>query len=306
MTFAWRGGLQPEPSDAAEARSAHRFVLRLLAGVERRPVRQVLPTCALAIALIATLDHGTGRDGLFTLLYLLPVAVASWTGGFLPGAAAALASALTSAWIHHAASSGPVVLRLWNALSELVIFLGAADLLDALHARLRLEVRHAHTDVLTALPNRRAFLGVAEHELERQRRAVRPLTLALLDLDDFKMVNDRLGHATGDLVLASLAELLRQRLRRVDLAARLGGDEFALLLPETGTEQARTVLTAMRTRFDELVRERRWPVGLSVGAVTFLQAPRDVEEALRLADDQLYAAKRAGKGCLLHDTRGGE
>lgn len=304
MKFVQRGRPEPEWRRATPQPPARRFVLALLARVEGQPARRVLPLCALAIALIATLDQSTGRDGLFTLIYLLPVAVASWIGGLAAGALAALASALASGWINHATSPAPIALRAWNATTELVIFLGAADLLDALHARLSTEAQRARTDVLTGLPNRRAFLDAAELEIERQRRVSRPLTFALLDLDEFKLVNDRLGHATGDLVLAGLADLLHQRLRRVDLAARLGGDEFALLLPETDGGQCRVLLEALRARFDELVHEHGWPVGLSVGAVTFLLPPHDVEAALRAADEQLYAAKRAGKGRVLHATRG--
>lgn len=298
-----RAGPEPAPGRSTDG-PASRLVLRLLAGIEGQPRRRVLPLCGLAIVLIAVLDQRTGREGLFTLVYLLPVAVASWTGGFGAGAVAAAASTLASGWLNQALSPAPLSLRLWNAGSELAIFFGAADLLDALHVRLRAEAQRARTDALTGLPNRRAFLDAAEHEIERQRRMPRPLSFALLDLDDFKRVNDRLGHATGDRVLAALAELLHQRLRRVDLAARLGGDEFALLLPETDATQCRALLDALRARFDALATGRGWPVGLSLGGVTFLGPPRDVELALREADEQLYAAKRAGKGCVRLATRG--
>ena len=120
----------------------------------------------------------------------------------------------------------------------------------------------------------------------------------MLDLDDFKLVNDTFGHLFGDRVLTFTAELIRSTLRASDLAARYGGDEFALILPETDADDARRtaerILEAFRDR--PFVGEQRGPVPLaaSIGVATFPDDGRTATELIAAADTALYAVKRAG------------
>jgi len=152
----------------------------------------------------------------------------------------------------------------------------------------------ARTDALTGLANRAAFEERLAQEIERVVRYGHPLSLALLDVDDFKRVNDSYGHLAGDHALRRVSRELDGAIRRVDLAARLGGEEFALLLPETDTDAA----LALVTRLGGAIR---LPGGagpaLTVSAgVATCPAHADRPEALvAAADDALYRAKRAGK-----------
>jgi diguanylate cyclase (GGDEF)-like protein len=158
--------------------------------------------------------------------------------------------------------------------------------------------RQAITDDLTGLVNRRRFLAVLDTEVERAAQLGSGLGLVLIDLDDFKDVNDRFGHHSGDRVLAAFGSLLQEHIRDVDLAARLGGEEFALLLPEV--EGRDSVLVAERLRRSLSERPIAWVEGnalsstASFGVAQYRQGDTG-EDLLRLADDALYRAKGEGK-----------
>jgi len=158
----------------------------------------------------------------------------------------------------------------------------------------------ARTDFLTGVPNWRAFAERATTELNRARRYGRPLTFAYVDLDDFKAVNDRYGHAAGDTLLSDVARTIGHVLRRTDVIARLGGDEFAVLLPETGPEPAWIVLRKLHNAVRIALAEAGWPVTASIGAVTCVVPPADVDELVRLADQLMYDVKRIGKNQVHH------
>jgi len=163
-------------------------------------------------------------------------------------------------------------------------------------AQHRALTRLASRDALTDLPNRRVFshaLGRAVQEAERGR----PTTVALLDLDHFKQVNDTLGHEVGDAVLVAVAAHLRQHLRTDDLAARLGGEEFGIVLSGTEAEHAHELLETLRRRLEA---EPMGAAAVSVTASIGYSQVRaddgaDGREALKRADDALYAAKAAGR-----------
>jgi diguanylate cyclase (GGDEF)-like protein len=153
-------------------------------------------------------------------------------------------------------------------------------------------------DPLTGLANRRAYDRFMDRELERSRRARVSLSLAVLDLDDFKKLNDTYGHPCGDVALVETARRLLAGVRRYDLAARLGGEEFALVFPETGLVRAERIVSRI---LDEM-RALRLPcapgrrVTFSAGLVC-VKGHGDVEAQtlLDMADQALYQAKRAGK-----------
>jgi len=164
----------------------------------------------------------------------------------------------------------------------------------------------AVTDELTGLANRRRFMEVLDLELKRADRFHSPLALVLADLDDFKLVNDRFGHQTGDDVLRALSGVFRASLRDVDLPARLGGEEFAVLLPETDVIGAEGLAERLRSELAAL--EVRGPgaeplhVTASFGVALYPDAGSG-DELLTLADSALYAAKAAGKNRVVR--RGG-
>jgi diguanylate cyclase (GGDEF)-like protein len=170
-----------------------------------------------------------------------------------------------------------------------------------LRSAMEREKELARTDPLTGAMNSRAFGELATAELHRARRYERPFTLAYVDIDDFKAVNDRFGHSTGDTLLRLVAETMKQNSRAVDVIARVGGDEFVILLPETGPGPAQVVSRKLQERLLGVVQQNEWPVTFSIGAITFISPPATVDEMLRLADRLMYSAKKSGKNQIRHE-----
>lgn len=154
------------------------------------------------------------------------------------------------------------------------------------------------TDELTGLRNRRAFEERLVVEFSVARRRHRELAVLLLDVDNFKSINDRFGHDAGDVVLRKLSAVLRTTLRLPDLAARYGGEEFVVLLPESGTEAGR----GFARRLMERLAAEAWdnePVTVSIGLATLDDTIFNGFQLVSMADEALYAAKRQGKNCLV-------
>jgi len=126
-------------------------------------------------------------------------------------------------------------------------------------------------------------------------------TITYIDLDRFKLVNDKFGHSEGDLVLKEIATLIVNGVRTTDLVARLGGDEFAILMPETGMEHAMEALKRIAVSITDHV-EILHGVGATLGAVTFREPPEDVDTAIRQADELMYKGKGEGRGCILSEV----
>ena len=154
--------------------------------------------------------------------------------------------------------------------------------------------RFAMQDFLTGLPNRPAMVDALSKAIARQDRHGEPFSLLYFDLDGFKLVNDNLGHTSGDAVLREVAGALRQVTREEDTAARLGGDEFALLIAGDGCHAA-TVAERFRHEVHTRMETRGWGVTASIGAASFDTVPVSVEEAIAKADGLMYRAKAAGK-----------
>jgi len=169
-----------------------------------------------------------------------------------------------------------------------------------LRLRLQQEKHLARIDSLTRAANRRAFYETLEGELSRLRRYGRPFSVAYLDLDNLKRVNDDLGHEAGDAVLCTVSATVRKNLRRTDTIGRLGGDEFAILLTEAGSEAARATTDKFNRRLLDAMRQNQWPVTFSIGLVTCLTAPTSEEELMKKADELMYLVKKSGKNNITH------
>ncbi len=154
------------------------------------------------------------------------------------------------------------------------------------------------TDGLTGIKTRRYFLEALQSEWKRASRSGRPFSVVMVDLDQFKQVNDSLGHLEGDLVLARVGRLLEQKCRHSNVVARYGGDEFIILMPETGLEQAQVLAERLRVWLatDPMLNERRITGSFGLGAYPLHGAT--AEEVLRVADAGMYVSKHAGGNCV--------
>jgi len=168
--------------------------------------------------------------------------------------------------------------------------------------RLTLAEQFARADSLTGLPNRRAIVETLDSELCRTVRSGRPFSLALLDCDGFKAINDGQGHLVGDRVLQMIATGLKKQIRPYDCIGRFGGDEFVIILSDTGESEVAPIIARIRNTLKQELQAEFASLSFSIGIVTVTlastshQRPQVTwEECVRQADAAMYAAKRSGR-----------
>jgi diguanylate cyclase (GGDEF)-like protein len=237
-----------------------------------------------------------------SIFYLLPISYFAWYFSSKIGIFAAFSSLLFGFAIDH--MKGPHYTKpsipYWNSAISLVPYLVVIFIVADVKAIYRREHENSRLDFLTGMINQRGFYEALRRERERASRLNTPLTLAYVDLDNFKLVNDRFDHRTGDSVLAAVGQTLRRSIRNIDLAGRLGGDEFCLLLPNTDSEGARVLLEKVKEVLLGVMEASHWPVTFSIGAVTFPQPTRAAAEMINAADRAMYAAKTEGKNRIIY------
>lgn len=254
---------------------------------------------------VAVLDKLTGPELAFSVLYALPVALATWFGGKWPGLLASLLASIC--WsvvdVQDHAYSHPLI-HVWNGLVRASLFLLISLLLSRVRG-LVLQLRQlAATDPLTGLANARAFRDSLRAEILRSRRNGRPFGLVYIDLDNFKRLNDQAGHAAGDRLLKQVARVLRNRTRETDVCARLGGDEFALLLVESDAVGNQRLLENLQGLLRDSMSRAATGVSASVGGITWQSPPHSAREAIEACDQLMYAVKRDGKDNFRLEVRG--
>ena len=260
--------------------------------VRRFPNAVPLVLGMVLVALIAAGDWVTGPELSFSVLYMGTVVAVTWIGSRRHGMLVAWLAAAESLLAVALKRGAPTAADVWNATTQLVVLLFTAALIGSLRRALADQRRMAMVDPLTGAMNRRAFQLVAERERMRAGREGTPLSLAYLDLDGFKEVNDRFGHGAGDDLLAEFATRVTNEIRGTDLLARIGGDEFVLLLPDTDAREAVVVVDRVRTLLDETFPDTS--VTTSAGIATYRFPPNTVDAMLAGADDLLYQAKERG------------
>lgn len=157
----------------------------------------------------------------------------------------------------------------------------------------------ATKDVLTELFNRRAFENSLQQEIARWERYGGFFSLAVLDLDGFKELNDTMGHNAGDEALKRLAELLRADVRKSDFVARIGGDEFVVLMPNTSISDCAALCEQFRIRIEKAMADAGFKITASIGCNGVERESASSSNILLLADKAMYAAKKAGKNCVM-------
>ncbi len=158
----------------------------------------------------------------------------------------------------------------------------------------------SNIDALTSIHNYRFFKEILDNEIKRHKRYERNLSFLLIDIDDFKSINDTYGHLTGDIVLKEIAELLSETVRSCDFLARYGGEEFAVILPETSEKEAlilgkRIVSIIENHKFKSIEDEPIIKISVTVGLTSFPRSASNLQQLIDRADQALYKGKRLGK-----------
>jgi diguanylate cyclase (GGDEF)-like protein len=251
----------------------------------------------LFLIIIGALDYWVGYEISMSFFYLFPLGLASWYLDRRAGILAALLSvaiwegaelangrAFTSEWI-----------RFWNIGIRLLSYLSFALLINELKRAVESAQALARTDHLTGIMNNREFQRQLETELKQAKRLLHPVTLVYIDLDNFKQVNDTLGHDAGDMQLRLVAQSIQNTVRATDLFGRLGGDEFALFLPNTDHRNAALVIEKIVQQMLIKLEQMHSPITLSLGVITCSSQTITPTELIQKADTLMYQAKLTGK-----------
>jgi len=243
------------------------------------------------------IDFSIGPELSFSVFYLGPIMLTGWYAGKTAGIIIAGLSGLTWMIADIAVSRGysSFYIPLWNTFARLGFFLIVLFLLLKVKDKLLIEASLADTDTLTGLANRRFFLEQLEREKTRINRYPEPFTMAYIDLDNFKYVNDSFGHDIGDELLIAVSKYLKENTRATDTVARLGGDEFAILFPHIDNKAAQSFLKDLQEALNNIMNQNNWPVTFSIGAITFQENMPSVRESIKMVDDLMYEVKKSGK-----------
>jgi diguanylate cyclase (GGDEF)-like protein len=257
----------------------------------------IFDTLALSVALIVTGQLGSD----FYLSYFLMIIIAGFWKDFRWSLGFALVLSLFYSYLLFIAESltTSLILRVPFVFVASVFYSYFVQVVNNEHTLREKAEREARRDFLTGLPNRQAYQERITHETERANRYARPLSILMVDIDNFKLVNDTLGHEWGDIVLQKIAGHLGTNLRNVDFVARFGGEEFIVILPETNLDGALELADRLRLAVKESPVETPkglLPVTVSIGVSS--SGFRDLTDHRQLtsdADQALYVAKKAGK-----------
>jgi len=256
----------------------------------------VWSVCIFLSLLIVSFRIATDAEFDFASLSVLPVFVITWIGGRKHGVFVAILASLM--WLigdilAERIYSTPLIPWI-NAIIHFMAYSLIAILATQVRLQFERERECATRDVLSGLHNRRAFLEAGVEEVDRTKRYAHPLAVIIMDLDNFKQLNDTKGHDAGDAALQATAEALRSISRASDRVARLGGDEFAMLLIEIEYEAAiktgREIFATVNAALKDFP-----PVKASMGIAWFGRADRSFSEMLKAADEIMYEVKKSGK-----------
>ncbi|KJS86868.1 MAG: hypothetical protein JM58_06160 [Peptococcaceae bacterium BICA1-8] len=256
------------------------------------------------IFFIGVIDFWVGKDIHFSYFYFIPISLVTWyvseTAGFFMSILSGISWTVNDIWLYPNNFISPIsYINTFIQFSFLIVVVLA---LNNLKSNLDFEKTFARQDSLTGVFNRRAFYETIELELERSERYKRPFSLVYIDLDEFKAINDILGHDTGDQVLYCVGSNILQSIRKTDTLARLGGDEFAVLMPETEGPEAIAVMERVKSGLLKTMQKNIWFVTFSIGIASFTKPPQSVEEAIKNADRIMYVAKDQGKNTIKQEN----
>lgn len=257
--------------------------------------------CIFLNLVIFSINLQFGEQYILSIFYLIPISICAWYTDYKMIIFIILMSTLAtfydSEWI-----SGDIVTEtlaaIWRTFLHLILFSAIGFLTLKLKRQHQLLDRLSHTDFLTGLFNSRAFYQAAHHEIEQFALQHHSFSIVYIDLDNFKWVNDHLGHERGDQLLQEIAQIMQACIRDSDILARLGGDEFALLLPNTNTGTAQEVLERIRYRFTLQMSAYQYPVTFSVGIVVCLYPPESITAVLEQADQLMCQVKNDKKNAV--------
>lgn len=272
--------------------------------LENRRPKNITKLSFFLILVLGVVQFLLGKTINIAPLYIFPTLFSSWYGSKTTGVLSAFLSTLVFVVIEAAfsrVSSNYYELLLFSA-PYLIAYVLLAVLIINFRNVHRVEVHAADTDNLTGVHSARSFYAELANELLRSKRYNHVFSLAYIDIDDFKNINDSLGHSAGDKLLKEVADCLVSSLRDTDVVARLGGDEYVCLLPETKQEEAKAAFFKAANLLKKRMEKYKWEVSFSIGVMTFENLPEDIKEAINVADKLMYSVKNDNKNDVAYQV----
>ncbi len=263
------------------------------------PPRRILLASLSAMLLIFFLDWISPPEIRLHILYIFPLVliVLQSERQIDTVVAFVLATALQVAtFLQHGYSLAPFATDLVVALASSLL---SVQLAKSFRRNYLEAVNISITDWLTGLHNRRSFEGIIDMEIERQKRYGGMFSLAIIDLDGFKLLNDTRGHQDGDSALRLVAKVLKENTRHSDSIARIGGDEFAILMPNSSRDDCISLCQQLSMELAGRMVDKGFAITASIGCASFDQSPGFTPAALAKADKAMYEAKAKGKNCVV-------
>jgi len=282
-------------------------IYRLLTSLEALSKGALITSALVIVLLLGVIDFLTGFELSFSFFYLIPVSMTAWALGRRTGLTFSVLGAtiwLISNLLSGEQFSHPFI-GAWNTLLRFGFYAVVTILLVELRSALEEERFLASTDPLTGALNRRSFNEITEKRMIFAEVNKHPYTMVYFDLDNFKTINDTLGHAVGDLVLKSVVDTIKAQIRNTDFLARLGGDEFALLLTDIDQDQAKQLVERLRSSLIEKMQGNNWEISFSIGVLTVLIMPESADQLIGLTDALMYEVKTKGKNAIHYSTYDG-
>ena len=274
--------------------------------IEKQSKIYLFSISLLLVFLLGVIDYLTGFRYSFSFFYLIPIAVTAWGVGRVSGLSVSIISAMTWAVSNYLAGEPfDEFITIWNTLMRLGFFVVLTILLHSLRKVLEEERELSRTDPLTGALNRRAFYDIIATKTMFGQRKPSPCSLVYIDIDNFKQINDTLGHLTGDSVLVTVVETIHNNIRDKDFLARLGGDEFSILLTETDQSIAQLVTKRIQSKLTDAMKAQSWEITFSIGVLTFMHFPPSVGQMISKTDQLMYQVKAEGKDAIIYSLYNG-
>ena len=269
----------------------------ILSILENRSENSIIFVSLILILFLSVVSVLLEAAILLLPLYIIPILLVSWYGGRRAGALLSIFTAIIVNVVnlnlpHHEYSENTFLCVSASLFFSSIFVATIVTNFQKVHQQ---EVTAANTDVLTGILNARSFHIELANEILRSIRYKHIFSLAYIDIDSFKNINDSLGHSSGDELLITVAKTLKKSLRKTDSVARIGGDEFACLFPETEIDAVKEAYSKARKALSNEMKKNGWPVTFSVGIVTFDVMPEDLKQAIKIADELMYSIKNADK-----------
>jgi len=280
------------------------YYKKLMEYFSKKSKTTLIYTVIISVLFLGIIDYVTGYEFSFSIFYLIPIVFVTW---FVDRSSAIVFSVICAVvWSIADITSGHghsyQILILWDGFMHLGFFLVTVYILEGFKKALERQKELARIDYITGVANARYFYEVAAAEINRSERYKHTISLAYLDIDNFKQINDKFGHSTGNMLLETAAGVMKKNIRSSDIVARLGGDEFAIYLAETNAAQAKIAVDKIKERLRDAMNMKNWPVTFSIGVVTCSSPGCSVDSIIKAADSLMYTVKNSGKNMVKYDV----